>query len=294
MKKQDKLLTAISKNNRVNCYICDVTQTVREIQKKQNLNIISSAILSRAVAATVLLSGNLKNSSDLLTVQWKCSGPVKSMVIEANYEGEVRAFIGENQLSYIDNTRNDNGLSSNLYIEVGEIIVSRKTFDNRSPYFSVTPIENGEIAEDISIYLKNSLQIESAINLALSIDKNNFIETCGGLLLMALPGALDKEIDDIKEVFFSIESLTSLFKENFDDINLINKKFDKLKLNVLSSKNIKFKCRCNRESIFNFIKGLPQDDFISLITDDGLIHATCQFCGMEYRFAPKQFEIKAD
>ena len=197
----DFLITTISKTKNIHGYYARVKSSLTDAQNKHKMNIISTTIFSRAMIATTLLSGNLKNKKDYLSILWNCTGPVNKIFCEATHEGNIRGYIENTDLQFIKESTYDNNIKAEPYIGFGEIIVSRNSFDNRPPYNSVVVIETGEIAQDISLYLDQALQIQSALKIGFSVNNSNEIETAGGILFMALPGASESELMDIYHAF---------------------------------------------------------------------------------------------
>lgn len=288
-KSKDRLITAISKNKKIHGYIAFTPNTLKFAQKNHNMNMISTSIFGRALTASVLLSGNLKNQNDILTLNWNCTGAVDNIFVEVNYDGKLRGNIGNNNLDFINGSLVNGFISSEPYIGLGEIMVSRKAFGDRAPYQSVSVIESGKIAEDISLYIKQSLQIDSAINIGISIDNKNKVGVCGGILLMAMPDVSDKEIMKLQSNFLSLGSYTKLLQENSDSINnVIDKILKTFNLEILNEKEITFKCNCSKKKIINILGSLKNEEFSEYITENGLIEATCQYCGKNYSFLPKE------
>ena len=283
--KKDVLISAISKDKLVYSYITILDNTIKEIQKRHNLNIISHAIMSRAVIGGVLLSGNLKNHEDTLVLNWNCTGDVKKIVVEVKYNGEVRGYIENTNLSFIENSLVNGNIKAEPYIGFGELIISRFTPTNNPPYHSVVPIVSGEIAEDLTLYIQQSLQIESALKIGLSIDKNNNLEAAGGILFIAYPETSEKKIKEINKKFEEIGSFTDLLKQK--DFNY-NKIFDELNLEVFSEKEIYFKCNCNINQIKSFLKNLSKDDLKEFIDENNKIKVDCKYCGIHYEFLPEE------
>ena len=277
--KEDFLITTISRNKNVHGYYASIKNSLKDAQKRHNMNIISSSIFSRAMIATSLLSGNLKNQTDYLSVTWNCTGPISKIFCEANYEGNVRGYIGENNLQFIENSIYNDNIKAEPYIGFGEIIVSRNSFDDRPPYNSVVVIETGEIAQDISLYLDQALQIQSALKIGFSVNKFNKIEVAGGILFIAMPGASKSELLDVYHTFESIGSLTEVLKSNVSNINI---QFKKLGLEVINIKKIRFKCTCNKLVIKGILKGLSKKELKKYIIDKDKIEVACQYCGKKY------------
>jgi molecular chaperone Hsp33 len=279
--KEDFLITTISKNNNVHGYYVNIKNSLIDAQKRHDMNIISTSIFSRAMIGTTLLSGNLKNKMDYLSVVWNCTGPIKKIFCEANYEGNIRGYIGDTNLQFIEDSFYDNNIKAEPYIGFGEIIVSRNSFDDRPPYNSVVVIETGEIAQDISSYLDQGLQIQSALKIGISVNENNKIEVAGGILFMAMPGASKTELLDVYHTFESIGSLTEVLKTNVSNINV---QFKKLGLDVINVKNIRYKCTCNKFIIKGILKGLNKKDLKKYIIEKDKIEVACQYCGKMYNF----------
>lgn len=286
--KKDILISAISKDKLVYSYITILDNTIKEMQKRHNLNIVSQTIISRAITGGVLLSGNLKNQGDTLVFNWNCTGDVKKIVVEVKYNGEVRGYIENPNLPFIERSFINGNIKAEPYIGFGELTISRFTHTNNPPYHSVVPIVAGEIAEDLTLYIQQSLQIESALKIGLSIDKDNNLEVCGGILFTAYPETSEKKIKEINKKFEEMGSFTDLLKQkNFNYNNI----FEELDLKVFSEKDIYFKCNCNINQIKGFLKKLSKDDIKEFIEDNGKIRIDCKYCGTHYEFLEEEIAI---
>lgn len=288
MKNRDFLYILMSKNKNINGYICHLNNTANELKKIHGYNIIANAIILRALSSGVLLSGNLKNKKDELILKWECTGDIKSIFVKVDYEGRVVGNLGNPDISLIEESIVNNTVLSEPYIGFGELIVIRNTYDGRAPYNSVTSIETGEIADDISRFIKQSLQIDSAIKIGLSIDRENNIEACGGFLLMAMPDADEKDIKEIHDKFNSIESFTELLRNT--DADDFKKILDKFELDIISKREIRYECRCSKGAVLDLLVKLKPEVFTSFIQDDGKISAACEYCNKVYVFDPKEVE----
>jgi molecular chaperone Hsp33 len=153
------------------------------------------------------------------------------------------------------------------------------------PYHSVSVIESGEIAHDMAVYIDQSLQIKNAINIGLEISPDSSIVVCGGILLMAMPGATEDEINTVFDKFNGIKSFTRLLKEAItDEDKFCRELLDTFGLKEMSSKPIQFSCHCDSASIEKMLHGLSPEMLDEYKDDDGHITAVCQYCGKEYKF----------
>jgi len=275
-----RLIRTISKDRNIHSYFADLKDVAITFQESHKTNIISTTILSRALVSVVLLSGNLKNDSDILSMEWKSTGPVKNIFVEVKGNGLVRGYIEERALNLIDGTIINGTLLAEKYIGLGEIVTKRYSQNGR-PYNSITLIETGEIAEDVAIYLNQSLQIDSTINIGSSINGKNEVESLGGILVMAMPNTTKDDIDKIYNTFLNIESMTSILKNGKID-ELVSEYSKELNLEILDEKKISFNCSCNYDKINNLIKSFNDEDIGTLLNEEGKIEVACQFCGKIY------------
>ncbi len=287
---KDRLITLLSKEKKIHGYITVAKDSARALQNNHRMNIVSTALFSRALASCILLSGNLKNDKDSLSLSWNCSGPARSIYVEANGEGKVRGYIGENNLTLIEKSISGDSILAEPYIGFGDLTLRRDSAYSKTPYSSVTVIETGEIASDISIHLEQSMQIESALKIGLSIDNENNIEICGGLLFMAMPGCKKEDIDILHKVFEEIGSLTELLKISDDNFSSVIDLFKPLGMEIISERRISFSCGCNENKIKNVLKSLKKEDIAEYYNDENKIEANCQYCGRKYIFNETNLE----
>lgn len=284
--EEDFLLTALSNKGNLVGYYTSIKNSIQKAQEAHKMNLISSAVFARAMCATVLLSGNLKNKTDRFSISWNCSGPAGRIYLETDYTGNVCGFIENNNLQLIENSLSARGdFSTEPYIGFGELIVSRDSF---KPYRSIVVIETGEIAQDISFFLEQSLQIQSAINIGLSITKENKIESAGGILLMGLPGISKEEVEVLHSEFQQMTNLNEILSNGKEDVLEF---FQKLGLDcTFQKRNIQFSCHCNEEKIKKALKILAEEKLEEYLNEDKMYEVKCQYCGKEYKINTQQLE----
>ncbi len=278
--KGDFLITAISNNGKLVGYYSFLKNTAVALQKSHKMNLVSTAVFSRALCAGTLLSGNLKNDGDKLIIMWECTGPAGSILIESNYNGDIRGYIGDQNLDFIETSMKDGNFSTEPYIGFGELKVNRYSSQMKEPYQSVVVIETGEIAEDLSLYMDQSLQVQSAINIGMDISKENQINTLGGIMLMGLPGVTDDEIQMLYSEFEKITSLNKTLLRSKDDVLEL---FAKLDMKVINTRDIEFSCSCSQEKVLGTLNSFPKDKIEEFVDSDGFYAVKCQYCGTEYR-----------
>ncbi|OHD36480.1 MAG: hypothetical protein A2015_10080 [Spirochaetes bacterium GWF1_31_7] len=275
----DYILTAISNDGNVIGYFSSTKESATLAQKSHSMNIVSSALFAQAMNAVVLLSGNLKNKEDYLSATWNCTGNAKKIYVESDYLGNTRGFIENTNLEYIEDSITDNGFNSEPYLKMGEISVLRQSFSGKAPYNSVVLIETGEIPQDISLFLEQSLQVQSIISIGLSISEHNYINASGGLLIMGLPGVTEIEMKNVYDKFSSLGSVRDLLlKEKHNVIEF----FNSLDMSIIDEKPVQFQCRCTEEKVLQSLKKLDDKELNEFLNKNNQYEVCCHYCNKQY------------
>ncbi len=284
MQNDDFIITAISQKGNLVGYFTSIRNCAEQVQTAHKMNNVSTAVFARALSAAVLLSGNLKNPDDRLAMNWDCTGPVKKLCIETDGCGNIRGFIDNPQLEFIERSVLNGEFSTEPYIGFGELTVSRETGDS-APYQSIVVIETGEIAQDLSLFLEQSLQIQSAVNIGLSVDKNNKILCAGGLMLMGLPGVTEQEIKDMHNEFQKITSLTDVLCK---DEQAVLEMFNSLNMDIIGNRSIQFHCKCSLEKVKSVLKSLKPESLQEFLSKDNCYETSCRYCGAQYKITKEE------
>lgn len=284
MQNDNFIITAVSQKGNLIGYFTSVRNCAEQVQFAHKMNAISTMVFARALSAAVLLSGNLKNPDDRLAMTWDCTGPVKKLCIETDGCGNIRGFIDNTQLKCIERSVQNGQFSTEPYIGFGELTVSRET-GNSAPYQSIVVIETGEIAQDLSLFLEQSLQIQSAVNIGLSVDKNNKIICAGGLMLMGLPGVTEQEINDMYNEFRKITNLTDILCKGEQ---AVLEMFNSLNMDIVGNRSIRFHCKCSEEKVKNILKSLKPENLQEFLSEDNCYETSCRYCGAQYKITKEE------
>ncbi len=280
------LITLLSENSKIHGYFCTISDLADEIGILQELSPVSKAVFLRVMVAGTLLSGNLKNPEDILTLKWDCTGPASHIVFQIDGSGSCKGTIGNRNLMLAEGLSEKGAFKTEPYIGFGEFTVSRRLHRSSRDYNSVGVIETGEIAQDITRFLRDSLQVDSGLKIGLNIKPDNTTAGAGGILFMAMPGASDNDIDRLEELTDSIESMTEFVTA--DGLFKIEDFAKKHGFFIVSSREITYKCGCSDKKIIAALSGLKTEEFAEYITEDGTITCRCEYCNKQYKFLPQE------
>ncbi len=253
---KDRLIRGITTDGHFKISVVKTSDLVKDARKRHDLSLLNTVILVRALTATMLLASELKGE-ERIRLRMEGSGPIGSLVAEANSLGEVRGYVANPsaELDYSDgSTSFGDGLG------LGVLTFSKTLYNEAEPRTSTIQLINGDVTTDIAHYLKQSEQVDSALILGVGMDESGEVTEAGGLLIQKLPGAPDGQIDLLQERLTSFPPVHKFFEDDqYIDV-VMNKVMSPIKVKELSRHLVDFFCRCNKDRFLNALSMLNYDD----------------------------------
>lgn len=262
------------------------TATVEEARQRHDLWPVATAALGRSMTGALLMAGDFKNHENVsLSIQG--NGPLGVIHVDAFSDSTVRG--------YVDNPHVDVPLKRAGKLDVGaavgnqgEVKVTRFT-QMAQDYTSSSPIQSGEIAEDLAYYLYTSEQIPATISLGVLVNTDNKTQVAGGFLVQALPDATDEALAQVEENINNLGPITQYLAGNPDGKGLAEHVLAGLSMQEVFEAPVAFKCTCSRDRFEEILMTLSDADKEHIL-EDPITETVCHYCNEKYTF-PRQ-ELK--
>ncbi len=286
MKKyHDYMVRGTSVNEEVLCFALTSKDLVQEAMKAHNLSPIPAAALGRSLSGALLMAATLKGEKDTITLEFRGDGPLHSVVAQANSQGGVRGYTGNN---YVDLPPN-----ASMHLNVGGALGKGtltviKDLHMKEPYSSSIALHSGEIAEDIAYYYVESEQTMTGCGLGVLFEKDGTIKTAGGFLIQLLPNASEDTIKCLEESLAEIHNVTDVLLEEMTPEHLAEKVLGPLGFKKMGEKDISLFCTCSKEKSEKTLLTLGKDELLRLANEAPTTTTHCEFCEKDYVFTSNE------
>jgi molecular chaperone Hsp33 len=285
----DTIIRALSASGGIRVLTCSVCGLAREICLLQQASATVSVALGRGLAAGALLGALLK-PDQRTALKFEGNGPMRKMIIEAEWDGAVRGCVGDPAAE--SEPQNGRWNVPELLGHAGFLTVTRDLGLGGEPYRGMVQLRSSEIGADLAYYLTDSEQVPSAVGLSASLDEGSGVSLCGGFLVQALPKSDTVEIDGMMARIAELPPLSALLQEGGAEA-IMDSLFDGMVYNLLETRDVFFRCGCGREKVERALLTLGPDEINDMREKEHGADVTCEFCRQRYRFDEAELEALA-
>jgi molecular chaperone Hsp33 len=262
------------------------TELVREAQRRHGCSPTVTAALGRLLTGAALMGTSL-GGRERITLQVVGDGPVRGLIADVAAGGRVRG--------YPVRPNAERPLNERGKFDVGGVVgrgflhVTR-TFDTGQPYTSAVPLATGEIGDDLAAYFAASEQIPTVVAVGVLANPDGVL-AAGGILAQLLPGADDRVIDRLESAAHTLPQVSGLVRDGFTPEQLVDRLAGELEPRIAGASPVTFSCHCDRARVVRAMLGLGRPTLKEMAGGDSDSEATCDFCGLVYRFTPEEIRL---
>lgn len=266
----------------------DIVERARQIHK---LSPTASAALGRTLCGTSMLGELLKEDDASVTVRINGGGPLGTVMAVSDCDGNVRGY-AENPYVELP-LRGDGKLDVGGAVGKDGLLTVSRDLGLKEPYVGSTPLVTGEIAEDFTSYFAASEQVGAACGLGVLVDTDLSIRAAGGFIVQLLPGAPEHLVSKLEDNIFRMDQLTTILDEDGID-EVISQVLKELSPEVLERKRVSYRCYCSRQRVEEALISVGKSELNDMAFQGEDTHVGCQFCDMDYVFAPEDIRTLLD
>ena len=253
---------------------------VEEARQRHSTSPVATAALGRLLTGGVMMGSMMKNATDMLTIQIKCSGPIQGLTVTADSQGNVKGYVFNPDVMLPP---------KNGKLDVGGalgqgVMTVIKDMGLKEPYSGQTILQTGEIAEDLTYYFATSEQVPSSVGLGVLMEHDNTVRCAGGFIVQVMPFIEDEVLNKLEQNIQNIQSVTSMLDNGHTPEEMLAQVLDGLDLEITDTMPARFYCNCSKERIEKAIISVGKKEIQSMIDDGKDIEVKCHFCNTAYNY----------
>lgn len=282
----DRIIRASAYDDTVRAFASDIRGTLDSAIGFHKLNPLAATALGRALAAVSMISEMSKSEEDVVTLRIKGKGPMGGLVAVSSKGGTLKGYVVNNDhASY----GGDADLGVGPLIGEGTLTIIRD-LGLKEPYSGTIPLQSGEIGDDLAHYFTYSEQIPSLVALGVRLNPDATARIAAGLIIQAMPGALDSTVGQIEKRLFEIGSASAIFEKTGSARAMLEYMLEWGNPKITSITETSYRCGCSENSMRKGILSLGNEELSKIIENDEKVEAVCHFCETKYLF--KSSELK--
>ena len=283
----DYIIRGTAAEGQVRFFAANTKELVETAKNIHNTSPVVTAALGRLLTAGAMMGSMQKSEDELLTIQIKCSGPIKGLICTADYKANVKgyAYVNDVMLPPSDKGKLDVGKA----LDLGVLSVI-KDMGLKEPYVGQTQLVSGEIAEDLTYYFATSEQVPSSVALGVLMNKDNTVKQAGGFIIQLMPFTDDEIIDRLEKKVAEVTSVTDLLEQGATPESLLEQILGEFGLEINETMPVQYHCDCSKERVTRAIASIGRKDIQEMIDDNEPIEVNCQFCDKHYVFTTEDLK----
>ena len=279
----DTLTKAITTDKTIRIYSVIATETAETARQHHQTTPVATAALGRILSAGLLMGAMLKGENHSITLQIRGDGPLGRVLAVADSLGTIKGCV-QNPLA-------DVPLKENGKLDVGGAIGKKgflsviKDLKMKEPYCGISPLQTGEIGDDLAYYFMQSEQTPSIVGVGVSIDKNGAVKHAGGYIVQVMPECGDASISRLETGLKGLPSVTEMLSDGYTGVDIIKTVMLGFDTEILEETAVKYRCNCTLDRVERALISLGRQELDEMIEEQGSASITCQFCDKVYDFS---------
>lgn len=283
----DYIIRATGANHQVRIFAATTRETVEYARQIHHTSPVATAALGRLLTAGAIMGSMQKGEDDLITLQIKCSGPIKGLTVTSDGKARVKGYVDNPVVMLPPSKAGKLDVGGALDMGVLSVI---KDMGLKEPYVGQTHLVSGEIAEDLTYYFATSEQVNSSVALGVLMEKDNTVKQAGGFILQLMPFAEEDVIAKLEKNIGALPSVTTMLEEGNTPEDIIQRVLDGMDVEIMDKIPTGFECNCSKERVERAIISIGRDEIQSMIDDGQPIEVNCHFCSSHYIFTVDDLE----
>lgn len=281
---RDEIVRTLSSDGGISVRALVATELVGEAVRRHRASPTAATALGRALMGAVLLASG-KKEGETVQLQFRGNGPLGPLTAIADSGGRVRGFASRPD---VDGALGGGPTDVGSAVGTGVLAVVRYHPSWREPYTGIVALESGEIAQDLARYLVDSEQTPSAMALGVILGRDGSVESAGGFLVQALPGAAEELVEILEENTRANGTPSALIRGGLGADGIVDRLLEGLGSLARHRSRPAFHCDCGHERAVQTARLLGAEEIAQVCARGDDLEIRCEFCREQYRVGTEE------
>ena len=281
---EDQILHALVCDGEAAMLMINASGAAAEAKKLLSLSADVTAALGRMICASPMLAQRNKSESEKLTMMISGGGPVGKLLVTASNDGSVKACADEPQAKTLTGKTDLPALVGRN----GQLTIVRDNPLGKEPYVGMSNLVSGDITRDFAAYLVISEQQPAAV--ALDCREIDGEITCGGIMVLPLPGCSNKALENIDKKIGGMNDMLEKMRYHLSLEEMALDQFWDVGVKPLETVPMRYACDCSRERFEKGLISLGKTELLSMAYEEKDTEICCRFCNKKYVFTTDELK----
>ena len=281
----DYMVRGTAANAQLRVFAATTKETAERARLAHNTSPVMTAALGRLLTAGAMMGVMLKGEKDLLTLQIRGDGPGRGLTVTADSLGRVKGYPLAADVILPANSQGKLDVSGAMGSGILSVI---RDMGMKEPYVGQTPLQTGEIAEDLTYYFAASEQVPSSVGLGVLMERDNTVKQAGGFILQLMPDTEEAVVARLEENLAKVSSVTTLLEEGNTPEQILRLLLEGLDVELTDTLETKFFCNCDKSRVEKALISIGREELQAMIDEGREIEVNCQFCNRHYVFSVEE------
>lgn len=282
---KDYLVRGMSMDGFVKAVAIRSTELVRRGAEIQKTTPNATAAFGRALTAASMMGNMQKVEDGSLTLQIRGGGPIGTITVVSDAEGNVRGCVTEPRVPLVE--KYPGKLDVGATVGTNGTITVIRDLQMKEPYIGSTELVSGEIGDDVTAYFAQSEQVPTACALGVLVDRDTSVKVAGGYILQLLPGAPEETIAALEEGIQRAGAVTPMLEAGMTPEDILGQVCGSLGVVFMETAEVGYKCYCSRQRVERALISLGREELTQIMEEGKPFPVECQFCDTVYTFTPE-------
>lgn len=254
-----------------------------------------ASLVGEACVLAAIVGSALKFEGRLI-VQAQGDGPVRYVVADYDTAGTLRGFCRFDPEEVAKASEGGARPGAQTLLGKGVFIMTLDRGEDFERTQGITPIEGDSLSLCAEHYFTQSEQVPTKVRLAVGevTTEAGSSWRAGGAMIQVIASddarGSTEEIWDRTRALFNTLADDELIDPTISAETLLFRLFHEDGVRLEGAKALSAVCRCSKERLVAVMQSFPPEDRAHMVEDDGMIHATCEYCSTVYKINPSEIE----